>query len=666
MRSKFLWALMLSWVAILMASLSWDWDQTDHFIMGLAQKEAESHFEKDLLFRRWVSSHGGVYVPPTTTTPPNPYLAFLPERDITTTSGLALTLINPAYMTRQVYELAADQNGVLGHITSLKPIRPENQPDEWERKALLAFEQGSKEQSSLETLNGKPYLRLMHPLYTEASCLKCHGYQAYKIGDVRGGISVAVPFGPYQKIADAQHRIQSMVYLGMALLGLVGIWLGGRTLKRAENLLRNSLKEAEHLAAQNNLLLSSLAEGVYGVDKAGKCIFMNPSALAMLDLAELDVIGQDQHSLFHSRKPDGSPFPHHECPVYLTLQDGQKREGEDAFLRRNGQSFPVRLAATPLKEGSTIVGAVVAFQDISTQKFLEEQQRSAALYARSLIEASLDPLVTINKEGKITDVNASTEQVTGYSRNTLIGSDFSTYFTDPEKARNGYQEVYEKGRVIDYPLAIRHRDGHITEVLYNASLYHKQDGEVEGVFAAARDITERKRLEVELTHQAHSDYLTGTHNRRYFMELAEQEMRRTIRYASPLSLMMMDIDFFKQINDSHGHKAGDLVLQKLADVCLKALREVDIIGRLGGEEFAILLPQTDLEEAHRVAERLRQALADTKVPLDEGLPLRLTVSIGITALISKEENLDVLLCRADKALYEAKESGRNRVCIAMQ
>jgi diguanylate cyclase (GGDEF)-like protein len=111
---------------------------------------------------------------------------------------------------------------------------------------------------------------------------------------------------------------------------------------------------------------------------------------------------------------------------------------------------------------------------------------------------------------------------------------------------------------------------------------------------------------------------------------------------------------------------GDLVLIKLAEVCGQTLREVDIIGRLGGEEFAILLPETNLAKANEVAERLREAIAKAKVPLESGLPLHFTVSIGVTSLVSKDDNLDVLLNRADKALYEAKEKGRNRVCVARQ
>lgn len=154
------------------------------------------------------------------------------------------------------------------------------------------------------------------------------------------------------------------------------------------------------------------------------------------------------------------------------------------IVERSADGHPLRMIGT--------------HSDISVRKQAEEELRLTSLYVRSLIEASLDPLVTISREGKISDVNQATEEATGRSRAELIGTDFSEYFTEPEKARAGYREVFAKGFVTDYPLAIHHRDGRIMDVLYNASVYRNQDGEVLGVFAAARDITERKRAEEEL------------------------------------------------------------------------------------------------------------------------------------------------------------------------
>ena len=143
-------------------------------------------------------------------------------------------------------------------------------------------------------------------------------------------------------------------------------------------------------------------------------------------------------------------------------------------------------------------GSAKVKRNVPARKRAQEALRQANAYNRSLLEASLDPLVTIGPDGKITDVNAATEAVTGCARATLIGTDFSDYFTDPEKARAGYQQVFREGFVRDYPLELRHRDGHITSVLYNASVYRDENGNVVGIFAAARDITKRKHAEEAL------------------------------------------------------------------------------------------------------------------------------------------------------------------------
>lgn len=174
---------------------------------------------------------------------------------------------------------------------------------------------------------------------------------------------------------------------------------------------------------------------------------------------------------------------------------------------------------------------------------------------------------------------------------------------------------------------------------------------------------ENRQVHDELERQAHSDYLTGLDNRRHFLNQAENELARTVRYDRALSILMIDIDHFKQVNDTYGHKVGDIVLQRFAAVCLATLRTVDIIGRIGGEEFAVLLPETGHEQASDAAERLRAALAATQVKLDSGLPLQFTVSIGIVSLNEKDTNIDILLNQADQALYRAKSEGRNQVSL---
>ena len=179
--------------------------------------------------------------------------------------------------------------------------------------------------------------------------------------------------------------------------------------------------------------------------------------------------------------------------------------------------------------------------------------------------------------------------------------------------------------------------------------------------AVVRDITERKRLQAELERQAHNDNLTGLHSRGYFMQRADLEVSRALRYIQPLSLLMMDIDDFKKVNDTHGHKAGDEVLRKLAEVCRATLREVDLTGRIGGEEFAVILPETDIDHALEVAERLKENIAGAQVMAAPGLVLNFTISIGVSTLLPDNGTLDALLGSADKALYAAKASGKNKV-----
>lgn len=207
------------WTAAICGFLAWNWHVAVSHAEELARKEARIHFNKDLAFRRWATRHGGVYVRMDARTPPNPGLAHIPERDIATPSGKPLTLMNPAYIMRQTMSEYAEQFGVQGKITSLKLINPANAADAWETAGLQQFEAGAKEVSELTNIGGLPVLRLMGALKTEEGCLKCHAHQGYKVGDVRGGVSVLVSIQPY--LDDASLRIRE------TLLPLGLIWLAG-------------------------------------------------------------------------------------------------------------------------------------------------------------------------------------------------------------------------------------------------------------------------------------------------------------------------------------------------------------------------------------------------------------------------------------------------------
>lgn len=201
-------------------------------------------------------------------------------------------------------------------------------------------------------------------------------------------------------------------------------------------------------------------------------------------------------------------------------------------------------------------------------------------------------------------------------------------------------------------------DGRILTMLGSAARI-----EIAGVpfwLVQLRDISERKQLELEIERQARTDYLTGIANRRHFMACAELEFARAKRYSRPLALLMIDVDHFNLVNDSEGHLAGDEVLKEIAARCAPLMREHDLLGRFGGEEFAVLLPETGLTEALRVAERVRLAVSAQPAAFAGGkADIAVTVSLGAAEIDETDESLAELLRRGDHALYEAKWAGRN-------
>jgi diguanylate cyclase (GGDEF)-like protein len=230
----FRWIAMTIWTLTLLASLGWNLFQHERSTVEQARVMARTAFLKDVLYRSWNSMHGGVYVPVTSETLPNPYLKDFPQRDITSTTGKQYTLINPAYMTRQVFELQVQNTGIIGHITSLDPIRPGNAADPWETAALKEFESGaSKEVSSVETLNGESYLRLISPLITEERCLKCHASQGYQVGQVRGGITESVALTPLRSAAGPFTISLIIAHAVIWQLGVIGILATTMVLRRS-------------------------------------------------------------------------------------------------------------------------------------------------------------------------------------------------------------------------------------------------------------------------------------------------------------------------------------------------------------------------------------------------------------------------------------------------
>ena len=336
---RFGWILLGVWTLVAAASLIWNLAQQRRETLDLAYTTALTLYEKDLLYRRWAAGHGGVYVPVTAATPPSPYLSHLPERDLQTPSGRRLTLINPAYMTRQVYELAQEIGQPQGHLHSLKPLRPENVPDSWETAALKAFEQGQAEVTGVGKLDGKEVFRLMRPFITEKSCLGCHAGQGYRLGDIRGGLSLAVPMAA---LRQAQGPMQVALVGGhglLWLLGVVGIVVAVSNLEKAH---------LRIITLVNTDSLTLLANRRFFIDFLAKAM-----AFAKRHDQALSVIMADLDNFKSLNDTYGHQAGDQVLATFGQVMQANIRQ-EDLAARFGGEEFILMLPGTTL-ENATIL-----------------------------------------------------------------------------------------------------------------------------------------------------------------------------------------------------------------------------------------------------------------------------------------------------------------------
>ncbi|MGE4503150.1 MAG: EAL domain-containing protein [Thiomicrospira sp.] len=262
------------WSGLIFISLSFNYDSLSKHTVESARAAAVATINKDMSFRKWAASHGGVYVPPSARTPSNPYL-FHPQKDIETRDGMKLTLMNPAYMLRDMQRHFSDDYGIKTNITSLNPLNPYNQADEWEKKALKQFEQTPTLVEEISLIENERYMRLMLPFVVETECLKCHAHQGYKIGEIRGGIGTAVPMKSYYA-----HQFQRQLELGLShgvvwFIGLVGFGLSWRR----ERQIDNEREQNARALRESELLYRSVTNNgqalIWLADLDKKCIFFN-------------------------------------------------------------------------------------------------------------------------------------------------------------------------------------------------------------------------------------------------------------------------------------------------------------------------------------------------------------------------------------------------------
>lgn len=298
------------------------------------------------------------------------------------------------------------------------------------------------------------------------------------------------------------------------------------------------------------------------------------------------------------------------------------------------------------------------------RKQAEESLRASEERFRMAFENANDGVCMVDLDGGIRQVNKRMCAIFGYSKAELeqMTVDEITH-PDDRTVSPAFIKSAVNGEVTSSVFEKRylHKSGRLVWGQVSSSLILDSRGEPLNFISHVQDITRRKEVEEELRRMATTDELTQLANRRRFMKVAAREIARGRRYRTPFSLIMFDADKFKGINDTYGHDVGDKVLKAIAATATDVLRDVDVIGRLGGEEFAAGLPETDLESAMLVAERLRASIEKTSIELQGGGKVEVTVSLGVAALDDSCKDVEALLKQADMALYAAKEKGRNRV-----
>jgi PAS domain S-box-containing protein len=407
------------WSAIVGGSLYSNLREVNNDALSLAMNTARATFLKDQAFRFWASKKGGVYVTPSADTPPNPYLAHLPDRDVVTTEGKQLTLMNPASMVRQMMDEYSEIYGIKGRITSIKYLNPDNKADPWEEAAIHAFEDGAEEVSELSSINGKPYLRLMRPMMMTPDCMKCHAQLGYEVGDVRGGVGVSVPLESYLAPARDHERLLATTYGGIWILGLLTIAAMTRRsqarmeeretylaeLKAAnENLEKRvtkrtaSLAKAKEEAEQANhakselllrmqTILDNAVDGIITTTENGIVETFNPAAEKIFGYNSKEVIGRNISMLMPEpdrHHHDGHLARYKSTKIPRVIGTGRVIEG----LRKDGTTFPMEIALSEMKLGNYryFTGIV---RDITERKHIEEdllhtkEEAERANYAKS-------------------------------------------------------------------------------------------------------------------------------------------------------------------------------------------------------------------------------------------------------------------------------------------
>jgi diguanylate cyclase (GGDEF)-like protein/PAS domain S-box-containing protein len=420
--------------------------------------------------------------------------------------------------------------------------------------------------------------------------------------------------------------------------------------RRAEQALHDSRERLR-------LLLDSMAEAAYGVDIEGNCTFVNRAFLKILGYQdENELLGKQIHTLIHHSHADGTPYPARECRMYCAYGTNEAiNVSDEAFWRRDGTAIPVEYWSNPIITDGEVVGSIATFIDITERKRAEAQLKLAA----TVFEQSGEGILITDAQHRIILTNHAFTAMTGYSATEVAGKD-PNVLSSGRQDRAFYRAMWEalatQGRW-QGEIWNRRKDGSLYEEFLSIIRVLDEKGEVAHYIGISSDITRHKEAEARIQQLAHFDVLTGLPNRALLGDRVSLALSAAQRKVAHLAVMFADLDHFKNVNDTLGHRLGDELLIAVATRLKTTVREVDTISRQGGDEFVLILPDTDVDGAAHLAGKLLEVIAQ---PYQiDNYELTVTLSIGIAMYPNDGADFDVLFKRADAAMYRAKHDGRN-------
>lgn len=498
MFQRYFISVLIIWSLVIGVSFAWNFFQINEQTKNLALNESLANFNKDQGFRNWGTKHGGVYVPISDATPPSPYLSHIPERDISTPSGKRLTLLNPAYMVRQLMEDYAKEYGVKGKITGLILLRPENAPDEWEEQALRKLKAGAPEIVNFTEIDGAPFLRIMRPMMMTPGCDKCHGHLGFKTGDFRGGVSVSIPMVPYYR---AQQLSMATLVGTHSLIWFLGIGLisfGARRIKASiiENqtlyaVLEDRIKErTSELAKSETFLREAQSIAHFG------CWYRNPKA------GEYN--WSDEEYKIFGLDPDGPEVTYEDFINIVHPEDRQfvlaahkayDFNLEYRIIRPNGEIRYIQSHGAVHRDANGEVESMLgAVNDITDQKQIENDLRKLS----SAVEQSPNAVFITDTEGTIEYVNSSFTKLTGYKPDEAFGQNPRILKSNetPKELFADLWSTIQAGKEWRGEIKDRGKDGKEFWAHEMIAPVKDEHGKITHYVATHEDITQRKEDEI--------------------------------------------------------------------------------------------------------------------------------------------------------------------------